>query len=106
MMARTKTAKKAAKKTTKKAAPLPQAPPEHVFILVDGRPLRDYKELADALEDMADHVYGHHVNHERNDFAHWVADTLQDMALAEKIRQTEGRHHMQITIYRHILDRI
>jgi hypothetical protein len=106
-MAKTKTAKKpAVKKTIKKAAPLPQAPPEHVFFLVDGRALRDYKELADSLEAMADHVYNHHVNQERNDFATWIADTLQDKALAHKISVAEGKHHMQIIIYRHILDRL
>jgi hypothetical protein len=99
-----KSAKKSVSK--KKATKLPQAPTEHVFVLIDGRALQDYKALADALDDMEDHVYAHHVNWERNDFAYWVADTLQDAALAEKIRSATNKQHMQVVIYRHILERI
>ncbi len=100
--------KKPAAKTVPKVkkAAIPQAPPEHFFVLVDGRVLRDYKELADALEDMADHIYSHHVNTERNDFAHWVEDTLSDQELAQKMRDAADRHNMQIVIYRHILGKV
>lgn len=106
------TAKKAA--TKRKSAPakkrtvrgaIPRAEPHNYFVLTTGTALKDYKELADALEEMEDHIYGHHVNHERNDFAHWIADTLNDIELAEKIRGANGKHHMQIVIYRHILER-
>jgi len=103
-MAKAKAAKKTAAKPKKKG--IPQAPAEHFFVLVDGRVLRDYKELADLLEDMADHVYGHHVNNERNDFANWIGDVFSEKDLAEKVRKASGKHHAQVIIYRHILERL
>lgn len=109
------TAKKAAK-TAKKSVPaksavakksgIPQAPTDHYFVLVDGRTLKDVKELADALDSMADHVWEHHVNWERNDFARWIEDIFQDGELADRLRKAQGKHHSQIILYRHILERI
>ncbi len=96
---------KAAAKAPKRES-IPQAPTEQFFILIDGRVLKNYKELADMLEEMGDHVYGHHVNWERNDFASWVHDVFGDSDLAEKLRRAQGKHHSQIIIYRHILDRL
>lgn len=108
-MAKAKSAAKKAAPTKKKAAAkrtaIPQAPPENYFVLLDGKAFASYKELADALEEMEDHVFNHHVNWERNDFAHWIADSLKDMELAEKVRKASGKNHMQIIIYRHILER-
>jgi hypothetical protein len=108
-MAKTKTAAKkpAAKKAAKKVPKgIPQAPEQYVFVLVDGRRLRDVKELADALDSMADHVYGHHVNPQRNDFAQWIEDIFREAELAAELRHSHNKHHAQIILYRHILDRL
>jgi hypothetical protein len=120
LMAKTKTAKadtttKApAKKSPKSKTPakrdvpkgILRAPDHHHFVLVDGRRLGDVKELADALEDMAEHVWAHHVTHERNDFATWINDIFTDAELAERLRAAAGKHHAQIVLYRAILERI
>lgn len=96
-------AKTAKKRVTKKKAAIKQAPQDKVFFLIDGRTLRDIKELADSLDEMADHVYYHHVTEERNDFAQWIHDVFKDAELAEKLRESTGKHHSQIIIYRRIL---
>ena len=107
------TAKTPAKKSpkTKTHAPnapkgIARAPDHHHFVLVNGQRLGDIKELADALEDMADHVWAHHVTHERNDFATWVNDIFIDAELAKSLRTAAGKHHAQIVLYRAILERI
>jgi len=102
-MPRTKGAAKKTAAKPKKA--VPQAPPEHYFVLADGRVLKDYKELADIMDDLADNVYLHHVNKERNDFAKWIEDIFQDKELAERLRKASGKHNVQLIIYRHILGR-
>ncbi len=83
-----------------------KAPKEHVFFIADGRTIQDLRELAEALEDMAEHVFSHHVNDHRHDFANWVHEVLQERALAEQLRETH-RHpdHHQRVIYRHIVRR-
>lgn len=109
-MAKAKTAKKTTKKTAEKKSHvpkgIPQAPEQHVFVLLDGRRLRDVKELADTLDSMADHIYGHHVNGGRNDFAQWIQDIFQEHTLADSLRKSHNKHHAQIILYRYILDRI
>jgi hypothetical protein len=102
-MPKAKTAKKAAKPAKRT---IQQAPAEHYFVLVDGRVLRNIKELADIMDDMADHVFQHHVNWERNDFAKWAEDVFKDMELADKLRKASGKQHTQIVIYRHLLDKL
>ncbi len=83
-----------------------KAPKEHTFFVADGRTIQDLRELAEALEEMADHVFAHHVNEHRHDFANWVHEVLQERALAEQLREAQ-RHpesHQRV-IYRHIVRR-
>jgi hypothetical protein len=112
-MAKTKTAAKpkssAAKKSTKSATKpkgIARAPEHQYFVLVDGRRLGDIKELADTLEDMTDHVWGHHVSAERNDFANWIHDVFAEPELAKRLKEASSKHHAQIILYRTILERI
>jgi hypothetical protein len=113
-MAKTKTAAKpkapskavAKKSTVTKPKGIPRAPEHHHFVLVDGRRFGDIKELADALEDMADLTWNHHVNDTKNDFANWIHDVFSETELAARIRAASGKHHAQIVLYRTILERI
>ena len=97
---------KGASKATHVPKGIPRAPDHQHFVLVDGRRLGDVKELADALENMADHVWAHHVNAERNDFANWINDVFADAELAERIRKAASKHHAQIVLYRAVLERL
>ena len=45
---------------------------EFYFKLVDGKMLKSVPELLEALKNMDDWVYQHHVNQERNDFVNWI----------------------------------
>lgn len=83
-----------------------KAPKENVFYVSDGRTIQDLRELAEALEEMADHVFSHHVNDDRHDFANWVHEVLQERALAEQLRVAHKHpdSHQRV-IYRHIVRR-
>jgi len=81
-------------------------PHKHEFVLADGRRLKNLKELALALSDMADDVFKHHVNDTRNDFASWIGDVYKEKDLAEKLRTAIDKVEAQLTILKHIVSRI
>ena len=58
-------------------------PPSLYFRLRDGRVLKSKKDLVDALADMDDSVFSHHVNKSHNDFADWLELALNDPLGAE-----------------------
>ncbi|MFH1506173.1 MAG: hypothetical protein ABIE94_04280 [archaeon] len=76
--------------------------PDRYFILCNGRRLKNIKELADIMEEIEDHVFNHHVTHDKNDFAKWVHDVFQDIDLAQKIAGVKDKKHVQFIIYKHI----
>lgn len=59
---------------------------EHTFKLADGREIRNLAELSAAFSGMADHVFAHHVNGQKNDFANWVGAVIGDSELALSLR--------------------
>lgn len=68
------------------------APGEHCFWMCDGRVLADLKELGQALAEIEDEVFSHHVTDNRHDFAQWVEDILCDGDCAKKLRETRNKH--------------
>jgi len=100
--------KKAAPKkaTSKKNVALKAAPEEYAFVTLDGKRLRTILELAHELDDMADHVFAHHVNSQKNDFANWVRDVFAEEALAQQIAQATDKHHTHIVVLRHIVEKL
>lgn len=91
-----KVAKAPAKKVAKKASPksktkpeLVCAPGEQCFWTTDGRVLSNLVELRDALESMTDDVFAYHVSKERNDFADWIEQVLEDAELAAAFRKSK-----------------
>jgi len=106
---------KKAKKTVKKKAPksrkvkitiIMEAPKGKEFHLADGRKLKSLKDLAFAFGDMADDVFWHHVNHARNDFAHWVKTVFKDDELSDALRLGKDRLHAQLRILKHIVKKL
>ncbi|MCX8147098.1 MAG: DUF5752 family protein [Candidatus Woesearchaeota archaeon] len=73
---------------------LSDAPPEKVFKLHMGTNIKNLRELAEALEIMADRTFEHHVTNEKNDFSNWVNDVIGDHELAEKIKKAKTREEM------------
>ncbi len=99
--------KRPKKKTTKKAAKIVKdAPTENYFILANGQPIKNVKELADVLEHLADDVFRHHVTDDKNDFANWVEHIFEDIDLAKEIAGTKDKHHTRIVLYKHIVRKL
>jgi len=64
----------------------PEVNPEQYFRVKDGRIVKSLKDLVDVLNQIDDETFYHHVNVEKNDFANWVRDVLQDLYLANQLR--------------------
>jgi hypothetical protein len=85
---------------------LRDAPQENYFILCNGKPVKNMKELADILEELEDHVFNYHVSSNKNDFATWIKDVFKDLELAEKLAGVKDKQHMQLVIYKHITHKL
>ena len=79
--------------------------PDKYFVLKDGRQLKDYRELASALDSLNDDVFNFHVNKDRNDFSNWINDVFQEHELAEHIRHIHNRFEMQAKLYKHLFEK-
>jgi len=81
------------------------AKPESYFILVNGVPLKNLKELAGACETMNDWVFNHHVNESRNDFANWVEHVLKEEELSSEIVVARNPGHLEVIILRYLVNK-
>ena len=70
---------------------LADVPEECLFWCSDGRTMRNMKELAEALNTMADEVFAYHANAQRNDFSTWVRDIIRDDKLADDLLLASSR---------------
>lgn len=64
---------------------------DRAFKLHMGTTIRSLKELAEALDLMADRTFHHHVTETRNDFGNWVRDVLSDHELAQSVAKLKTR---------------
>ena len=78
------------------------ASPDKVFVLVNGHKVKNVKELADIMERIEDHVFNHHVNEDKHDFAIWLKDVFEEILLAEEIAGVKDKKHVQLVLYKHI----
>ncbi len=74
----------------------------HYFYARDGEVLKDMGDLLKFLERADDGTFSHHFNEEKNDFANWTDDTLQDHQLANKMYAAKTRDEM----YKIVKDRV
>ncbi|MAE12942.1 hypothetical protein CMO92_00110 [Candidatus Woesearchaeota archaeon] len=65
--------------------------PEHYFYLHKDGILKNYEDLFSALQDMDEHVFRHHVNEHKNDFALWAKDVFEDVGFARKLERTKDQ---------------
>lgn len=61
------------------------------FWVWQGPVLKDLKGLRDALLKMKDNQFAHHVNKEKNDFARWVGEVLQDQVCARALTKVRTK---------------
>jgi hypothetical protein len=69
------------------------APYEKEFVFHDGRRAKNILELNDVIEQLADYDFSEFVNDQKNDFANWIQEVLQDRRLAEMLRTTISKHY-------------
>lgn len=79
--------------------------PHEYFVLVTGTPLKNVKELIDALDYMDTWVFDHHVNSGRNDFAEWVRWSLDDQDLADILHELRSIGETQNAILKYLVRR-
>lgn len=73
---------------------LVQAPDEQCFWVQDGKILRNLRDLQKALEEMSNETFCYHVDKEKNNFAQWVEEVLQDITLAKQMGRIKTRKAM------------
>jgi len=84
------------KKTAKAKKQLVTASDGCCFWVHNGPIIRDLRELHEAIRDtMTDEQFTHHVSKEKNDFAQWVADVLEDDTCAKALRRVRTRKSTQ-----------
>jgi hypothetical protein len=79
---------KTKKQTAKSMA---KAPVELVFWCHDGSVFNDLRELAEGLAAMSDETFFYHSNYEKQDFANWVRDVIEDAWLADELARATSR---------------
>jgi hypothetical protein len=87
-------------------AVIKDAPETNYFVLCNGKPVKNVKELADLMETIEDQVFSFHVTPEKNDFATWVKDIFNDVELAEKLAGVKDKKNMQLVLYKHITHKL
>ena len=64
--------------------------PETCFWINNGAVLKSLQELSGALKGIAKEQFRHHVNREKNDFAKWVDEVVQDAWLAKAVARVRS----------------
>ena len=65
--------------------------PEQCFWVNNGPILKNLEELANALPEMNDETFHHHLNNEKNDFSAWINDIIGDKALANDLVSSKSK---------------
>lgn len=100
---RQQTNKSSTKKRTAKKKVFTSIPEEKFFVLVNGKRLKHFVDLAHELEHMSKDVLDHHVNEARHDFANWIRDVFDEHELAEEVSKKKKAKDVQITIYKYVI---
>jgi len=90
------------KKFLKEAKKQIQIHPDKYFYLHGGGVMKSLHELLHILKDMEEHVFNHHVNEERNDFANWSRDVFQKKELADDIQHVKERDEIINRVTKHL----
>lgn len=72
------------------------------FWVTDGKVLNSLLALNEALNEMEDSVFSHHVTDEKHDFAEWVEVVLADAKCAEELRKTKTPNGACRVVSRHL----
>ena len=67
------------------------AAPEQCFWVNNGPIVKNLEELANAMPQMSDETFKHHVSNEKNDFSAWVNDVVGDKKLANDLLSSKNK---------------
>lgn len=81
---------------------LVQAKGVTAFWITDGTVLSNLIELRDAFQKMEKEVFSHHVNKDKNDFAEWVENVLNDADCASALRKSKTPTSSRTVVVRHL----
>ena len=70
---------------------LADASPECCFWVNNGPVVKNLEELDNALTNISNETFMHHVNKEKNDFSSWVNDVLGDKRLADDLMKSKSK---------------
>ncbi|MBT3406964.1 hypothetical protein HN419_07450 [Candidatus Woesearchaeota archaeon] len=98
--------RKSVSKTKKVESPFNIAPMDKAFQTLEGRMLRDIKELAYDLEKMNHVVFQHHVNSMKNDFSKWMGEVLGEKELSKLVHKMQDKDQITIAILKHIVTKL
>ena len=70
---------------------LRDAAPEQCFWINNGPILKNLFELGEALPNLNDETYNHHVSKEKNDFSRWINDVIGDQQLANELLSSKNK---------------
>ncbi len=90
------------KASGKQAKLLVCAPDDKCFWTTDGKILKNLDELQMAFGTMGEEVFLHHVNQEKNDFADWVEQVLEDRACASALRKSKEPATAKAVVVKHL----
>lgn len=89
--------------TPEKAATLLEDVKENShFKLHMGTNISNLRQLAEALDIMAEQAFNHHVNANKNDFAAWIRHSIGDAELAETIQHMKDRRRISAAVKRRV----
>ena len=94
------------KKSDAKHKIIKNVKPELSFIVVDGRTIRSLPQLALEMDNMAEHIFQHHVNEARNDIANWIRDVIGEIELADRLSGISTKEDTQLHILKHIVSKL
>jgi hypothetical protein len=65
------------------------------FYLPHGQHLKSINELIQALDNMSNDTFKHHVNEHKNDFANWISGVFNEEELAQKIYNVKSTEELK-----------
>ncbi|OGM02085.1 hypothetical protein A3K72_00025 [Candidatus Woesearchaeota archaeon RBG_13_36_6] len=67
---------------------------EEYFYSIDGKIIKSLADLHLALKLMDEKHFYFHVNEEKNDFANWIRDVLEERELSDRIGLHKNRENV------------
>jgi len=75
-----------------------QVPAALAFWSHDGQIFADLRQLAEGLAAMSDETFAYHSNQDKQDFAVWVREVIEDAWLADELAKATSRSQAAVCV--------